>query len=141
MKIHKLIILIISIVTIQSAYSQQSADSLLHDNIYRHYRMYVPPAYANQTNLPLVFNLHGRGSNNIEQQFYSKMNEVADTSGFIICYPQSTKFNNVNVWNSGFDPDATDDVGFIDALIDELLDKYNIDLNRVYTCDYVSCCI
>lgn len=130
MKILQLIIVIVFASLVQSTYSQHFVDSILHDNVYRHYRGYIPEAYANQTNLPLVFNLHGRGSNAIEQQFYSKMNEVADTSGFIVCYPDGIN----NVWNSGFDPDSTDDVGFIDVLIDEFLDKYNIDLNRVYSC-------
>jgi len=134
MKIGRLIVLITFIAIVQSVYSQEIADSIWHDNAYRHYILYIPPAYAAEANLPLVFNLHGRGSNSFEQKFYSKMNEVADTSGFMVCYPQSTSFNNVNIWNSGFDTTAVDDVGFIDALIDEFVADYDIDLNRVYSC-------
>lgn len=130
MKVYNFILSILFLFTVQNVYSQQYVDSLIHDNITRHYRLYIPPAFAEQSNLPLVFNLHGLGSNAFQQEFYSKMNEVADTAGFIICYPEGIN----NSWNSGFDLNGTDDVGFIDVLIDELLKNYNIDLNRVYSC-------
>ena len=130
MKMFKLIFPIIFLVITQSTNAQQIVDSLLHNNAYRYYRLYVPPTNAGQNNLPLVFNLHGLTSNAAQQEFYSRMNEVADTSAFIVCYPDGLN----NMWNSGFSPSGTDDVGFIDVLIDELANKYNIDLNRVYSC-------
>jgi len=130
MKIYKLITPILFLFFLQNAFGQQIVDSLMHNGLSRNYRLYIPAAYANQTNLPLVFNLHGLTSNALAQQFYSKMNEVADTAGFIVCYPNGID----NSWNSGFNPNGVDDVGFINALIDELSTQYNIDLNRVYTC-------
>lgn len=130
MRIFNFISLFAFLIIVQNVYGQQSVDSLLHDEAYRHYRLYIPPAFADEVNLPLVFNLHGLTSNAVQQEFYSKMNEVSDTAGFIVCYPDGLN----NMWNSGFNPNSTDDVGFIDVLIDELLDKYNIDLNRIYTC-------
>lgn len=130
MKVYNFVLSILFLIIVQNVYSQQYVDSLIHDDITRYYRLYIPPTFAEQSNLPLVFNLHGLGSNAFQQQFYSKMNEVADTAGFIICYPEGIN----NSWNSGFQPNGTDDVGFIDVLIDQLLEVYNIDLNRVYSC-------
>jgi len=81
MKVYNFILSILFLFTVQNVYSQQYVDSLIHDNITRHYRLYIPPAFAEQSNLPLVFNLHGLGSNAFQQEFYSKMNEVADSCG------------------------------------------------------------
>lgn len=134
MKINKLVLSFVLIFITQNIYGQFYADSLLHDNIYRHYRLYIPPTYADTVGLPLVFNIHGRGSTGAEQQFYSQMNNVADTTGFVVCYPNATSTGGVTLWNSGFDPNAVDDLGFINLLIDELLGKFSIDSSRIYSC-------
>lgn len=114
--------------------AQSVLDSLEVDDINRFYRVYVPEIAKDQDNVPLVFNLHGRGSDASQQEFYAVMNEVADTAGFIICYPESERFDDVKLWNSGFDPNWVDDVGFINALIDEIHKDYAINLNKVYSC-------
>lgn len=61
------------------------------------------------------------------------MNAVADTAGFLVCYPDGIN----SQWNSGFQAPyygGVDDVGFISVLIDSLASGYNIDLARVYSC-------
>ena len=59
------------------------------------------------------------------------MNPVADSAGFLVCYPNGV----ANAWNVGWGFNLpTDDVGFIDTLIDHLAADYNVDLNRVYSC-------
>ncbi len=116
--------------TIIATNGQSVLDSLVFDDINRFYRMYVPELVKDQSNVPLVFNLHGRGSNALQQEFYAVMNEVADTAGFIICYPDGIDM----VWNSGFDPNAQDDAGFINALIDEIYKDYAVNLDKVYSC-------
>jgi polyhydroxybutyrate depolymerase len=115
------------------AIKAQTIDSIYHGGVYRTYRLHVPAAYnpANQT--PLVFNLHGNGSNSLEQQLYSGMDAIADTAIFFTVYPDGIS----NTWNSGFNlpfNTGTDDVGFISALIDTINSIYNIDLHRVYSC-------
>ena len=106
--------------------------TLTHDGVERSYRLFIPP--ANTTGgaaLPLVFNLHGFGSNANQQEFYSGMNMVADTAGFFVCYPNGRS----NAWNVGWEFGSTaDDVGFISALIDELSANYDIDPQRIYSC-------
>ena len=41
-------------------------------------------------NAPLVLALHGYGSNGRNLQWYSGMNEAADTHGFAVAYPYGT---------------------------------------------------
>ncbi|MCB9292811.1 MAG: T9SS type A sorting domain-containing protein [Lewinellaceae bacterium] len=102
-----------------------------HDGLSRSYRLYIPPANASGEGLPLVFNFHGYGSNAFQQELYSGMNEVADTAGFFVCYPNGV----ASAWNVGWDFGSTaDDVGLTAALIDELSENYNIDPRRVYAC-------
>lgn len=105
--------------------------TLTHNGLARNYRLYIPPANAAGEALPLVFNFHGYGSNATQQQFYSGMDAVADTAGFFVCYPNGVS----NAWNVGWEFGSTaDDVGFTDALIDELSENYNIDPQRIYAC-------
>jgi polyhydroxybutyrate depolymerase len=103
------------------------------DGVTRYYRVFIPTSYNQQNKYPLVLNLHGNGSNSLEQQFYSEMDVVADTAGFIVVYPDGIN----NTWNSGFNSPYTsgvNDVGFIAALLDTLAAQYSIDQQRVYTC-------
>lgn len=93
-------------------------------------RIYVPPSYSAANPAPLVFNLHGYTSNAQQQEFYSEMNAVADTAGFIVVYPDGLNAT----WNSGLVPNAVNDVGFISVLIDSMQANYNIDPTRVYSC-------
>ncbi|MBK8562076.1 MAG: T9SS type A sorting domain-containing protein [Saprospiraceae bacterium] len=114
-----------------TAIAQTITGSVQHDGIERNYRLYVPANLPQGTPPPLVFNLHGFTSNAQQQELYAGMNAVADTAGFIICYPNSVG----SAWNIGVAGGSTaDDVGFIAALIDKFHAEHNIDLERVYSC-------
>jgi polyhydroxybutyrate depolymerase len=115
------------------AKAQTTVESLLHGGVQRSYRLHLPPNYTGATAVPLVFNLHGYTSNALQQEFYSGMNAIADTAGFILVFPDGLN----NSWNSGFQPPyygGTDDVSFLSVLIDSLQASYNIDPARVYSC-------
>lgn len=111
-------------------YGGTVVDSLTHDGTTRYYRLFIPDSISDTNNLPLVFNLHGLGSNAVQQEVYSQLNEVADTAGFMVCYPEGID----NAWNSGFLADGVDDSGFIGAVIDKLHEEHKINLNKVYSC-------
>ena len=99
-------------------FSQVQTDSFIFEGVLRDYIVFLPQNYNGVDKLPLVFNLHG-GSLNAQQQLdYSKMNEVADTAGFIVVYPNAV----FTAWSCGINLTAghVNDVGFIDALIDTL---------------------
>jgi polyhydroxybutyrate depolymerase len=98
------------------------------EGIDRAYKVHLPPDYTPDSLYPMVFNLHGLGSNAIEQQLYSGFDFVADTAGIVMVYPNGVD-NQWNVYGST----GPNDVGFISALIDTMAAHYSIDLNRVYS--------
>lgn len=101
--------------------------SFIYDGIERTYIVSLPENYDPGDDHPMVINMHGLGSNALEQQFYSGFDQVADTAGIVMVYPNGVD----NTWNI-FSTSGTDDVGFISALIDTMADGFSIDLNRVY---------
>ncbi len=139
----KIILLVLGIINLTFARAQTNrVDSILHEGIWRNYRLFFPAGFNTSTQYPLVFNLHGYGSNAYEQEIYSGFDVIADTAKVVVCYP-----NGINKsWNA-FDR-SPDDVRFIDTLITLLHNEYNINLNRVYStgmsnggfmCNYLAC--
>lgn len=98
------------------------------EGLQRSYKVHLPLDYDPDSLYPLVFNLHGLGSNAIEQQLYSGFDFVADTAGLITVYPNGVD----NTWNIN-QPSGINDVGFISALIDTMDANYSIDLSRVFS--------
>jgi len=117
------------------SFSQQTINaSISHDGIQRDYILYIPELYDGSTAVPLVLNFHGYGSNAAQQMFYGDFRDIADTEGFLLVHPEGTTFIGDQFWNVGFPGLSSniDDVGFTEALIDELATLYAIDLDRVY---------
>jgi polyhydroxybutyrate depolymerase len=118
-----------------SSFSQQTINaSITHDGIQRDYILYIPDLYDGNTAVPLVLNFHGYGSNAAQQMFYGDFRDIADTEGFLLVHPEGTTFIGDQFWNVGFPGLSSniDDVGFTEALIDELATLYAIDFDRVY---------
>ena len=118
-----------------SSSAQQTINaSITHDGIERDYILYVPEIYDGSTAVPLVLNFHGFGSGASQQMFYGDFRDIADTEGFILVHPEGTTLIGNQFWNVGFPglSSTIDDVGFTEALIDELATLYTIDLDRVY---------
>ena len=118
-----------------SSFAQQTINaSITHDGIQRNYILYIPELYDGSSDVPLVLNFHGFGSNANEQMFYGDFRDIADTEGFLLVHPEGTTFIGNQFWNVGFPglSSTVDDVGFTEALIDELATLYAIDLDRVY---------
>ena len=118
-------------------YSQETLnETLIHDGITREYTIHIPPGYDAENPVPLVFSLHGFTSNNAFHMLYTGFNNIADTANFIVVYPQGTlTAQGATHWNvGGFTAGSTtDDVGFFDALIDEVSSNYSINPDRVYS--------
>lgn len=108
--------------------------SITHDGMQRNYILYIPEIYDGSAAVPLVLNFHGYGSNAAQQMFYGDFRDIADTEGFLLVHPEGTILNGDQQWNVGFleNGNTTDDVGFTEALIDELANLYTINLDRVY---------
>ncbi len=95
--------------------------------------IFLPSNY--HENMPVVLNLHGYTDTAPWQMEYTEMNDVADTAGFIAVYPNAV-FPGFNSGITSLNLPEVDDIGFIAKLIDILLVKYDIDLNRVYCCGF-----
>ena len=104
--------------------------SFLFDGINRSWIVYLPAGYTQGDSLPLILALHGLTQTGQGIMQFSGFNLIADTGNFVVVYPNGIG----NAWNVGFSGGSTaDDVGFLSALIDTLHQRYNIDLNRVYS--------
>lgn len=108
-------------------------DSIISNSVYRKFRLYVPSSYSSSISVPLLFNLHGLGSNASQQQLYGNFMPIADTAKFLIVHPEGTAPFGSQYFNAGFGFGAND-VLFMSDLIDSLQLLYNIDEERVYSC-------
>ena len=120
------------------SYAQNQTGSFEFEGRTRDYIVSLPDNFSDTTNFPLVIYLHSYGWTAQQGMDYTLMNLVADTSGFIVVFPNAVDRR----WNSGIgenpdwpDPDV-DDVGFINALIDTLSNHYSINLKRIYACGF-----
>lgn len=121
----KTLLTIAALITFLFSFSQEF--TLIHDGLTRTYRLHTPTGYNADSLYPFVINMHGLGSNAFEQEIYTAFNNVADSAGIVVAYPNG--FNET--WNVS-SATGTDDVGFISALIDTIDFQYSIDLDRVY---------
>jgi polyhydroxybutyrate depolymerase len=114
-------------------------ESLIHDNLERTFHIHIPSSYDKSVPLSLVIALHGRGGNGESMILVTRkgFDKLSEKEGFIMVYPDGIELN----WNDGrMDEEANDrahrenidDVGFISALIDSMINNYNIDPKRVY---------
>ena len=133
MKYTTVILLIVGFVFSSSAQQIINA-SITHDGMERDYIIYVPEIYDGSKAVPLILNFHGFGSSASQQMFYGDFRDIADTEGFLLVHPEGTTLIGNQFWNVGFPgiSSTIDDVGFTEALIDELATLYTIDLDRVY---------
>jgi polyhydroxybutyrate depolymerase len=116
-------------------YAQAQEGSFQFDGQTRDYIVFLPQKF--QPDMPVVFNLHGYRCNANWQMEYTLMNDVADTAGFLVVYPNAVYpgFNSGSTNTEIPYPDV-DDVGFISALIDTIKALYNVDMSHIYCCGY-----
>jgi polyhydroxybutyrate depolymerase len=128
-----LVFVVLLFVSQSILHAEIERDSFDFDGRLRNYMVYLPTNYTGTINFPLVIHLHSGGWTAQQDMNYIKLNQVADSCGFIVVYPSAID----KAWNSGGRPAPdVDDVGFINALIDIISDRYRIDLERIYACGY-----
>jgi len=118
------------------AMGEDISDNFSYDGLTRSYLLHIPPQHNGIDSLPLVIALHGYGSYCTGFMNYIQMNTKGDTEGFLVCYPNGTGSEN-RAWNAGMCCTDTsgpevDDVGFISALIDTIMEGYVVDTFRIY---------
>jgi len=93
--------------------------------LHRSYRLGVPASYRADQPAPLVLNLHGSGSNALEQSIYSRLPVAGERRGYLVVTPDAIDAN----WD--LQGHGRDDQ-FLMGLLDHLEGSYCIDLDRVY---------
>lgn len=92
----------------------------------RAYLLHVPEGYDRSALPPLVLAFHSRPATPREMELISGLSEKADQEGFVVAYPEGVgrSFNT--------ETNSPDDVGFVGALIDEIMRTWGTDPDRVY---------
>jgi polyhydroxybutyrate depolymerase len=125
------VVLSISVVAIKIwPQAALSKESFVFDGLTRTYLVHVPSSYDDNMPTSLVIVLHGYTGTAEGMETLTGFTVKSDKEGFIVVYPQGLEQR----WNVGFGSLKfnTDDVGFIDELINRLEQKYAIDPNRIY---------
>ena len=116
------------------------AQILLHGGETREYVLYVPDSYDGIAAVPILFNFHGYGGNASLYMMETDMRSLAESETFILVYPQGSLLNGSPHWNpslpSNENKSDADDLGFIEALVNEISIDYRIDMKRIYACGY-----
>lgn len=100
-------------------------NEILVNNIIRHYSVNIPSGYDQNFSYPLMFAFHGMGMNG---ESFKRYNDFTETIGneAVIVYPDA--IGNLPAW----DINATQDLDFFDAMLDELSEGLCIDRARIF---------
>ncbi|MBA4387171.1 MAG: hypothetical protein C0404_04260 [Verrucomicrobia bacterium] len=138
--------------TLQSATNVHSAKPGDHNftiktgGLDRHYTVHVPRGYNGRTPVPVVVMLHGGGGSGRAAAVETGWDVKADDIGFIAVFPEalppdparSNSFaRNPQLWNDGSErfyrgQKKVDDVGFLNAMLDEISARFAVDARRVF---------
>jgi polyhydroxybutyrate depolymerase len=102
--------------------------SIVVSGVTRSYRLYTPARLDASRRIPLVIVLHGASGNAARVELRYHWDQLAATKQFFVVYPQGIDDH----WNPYLVAGASDDVGFISALLNELLRMLPVDARRVY---------
>lgn len=125
---------------------QRQARTITHNSINRYYELDVSSKSIETfgNGIPLIVCLHGGGAQPSAVRFESRFDELMEENGeFMVAYPRGTTnaFASNYFWNDGrrFDDNSiptADDVGFINAVVDQIAGEFDVDLDHVYLCGY-----
>ncbi|MES2684101.1 MAG: PHB depolymerase family esterase [Pseudomonadota bacterium] len=107
-----------------------SHGKLAQDGVQRSYRLFIPQGLKRDSPVPLVVALHGGlGTGDLFAK-QTGFDAVAQAEGLITVYPDGLG----KVWNAGrcCGGSQSDDVGFIKALVADLMTRLPIDAQRVF---------
>jgi polyhydroxybutyrate depolymerase len=113
--------------------SVRAEDPLLEikvGNVTRTYYVHLPKNADVSKSLPVVFAFHGGGAQASSMSKIGPFSSVADKEDFIAVYPEGIGKH----WNDGRETVVyqVDDLGFVRAMIDDLIKRYHVDTHRIY---------
>jgi polyhydroxybutyrate depolymerase len=111
-----------------------SARTVMSGQLERAYLLIVPRSYDGRTPLPALLAFHGSGSSAEEQLALARLEAAADQHDLLVVAPRAaaTRGDGALAWNVPPDPLQPDDVAFVAALLDHLVDAACLDTARVY---------
>jgi len=92
---------------------------------------YVPPGVSASTPLPVVFDIHGLGSNMAQQEAVTQFEALAASAHFVVLTP-----NGLDAHWDTINQRPNSDVDFLMALLDRTEREMCIDTARVYSTGY-----
>ena len=119
-----------------TAAESQTTSEIAVEGVQREYRLSVPDADSGVT-LPIVMAFHGgnEGHHSFPQQ--NSFEALVQEQGVIMVYPHAKLvLPNEGAWQLNTSDSSTQDIDFIEALIDELSTNYCVDSNRIYATGY-----
>lgn len=113
--------------------------SLTVNNTSRQYDLFLPSSYEYTSSLPVIIDLHGYTSDAEEQREISNFTTLAETKSIVMVWPEASATGASCVvpgvsgkyWNADLGG-STDDVAFIEALIDKVIADHKADPKRIY---------
>ena len=124
----------------EGCYSNTNSQTIVHDGMNREYILYVPNSYDETSAIPILFNFHGFGGSASQFIQEADMRAEAELNSFILVYPQGSCLDGSSHWNpcpiDGDNKSSADDLGFVDAMVNEISSQYNLDMERIYAAGY-----
>ncbi|MBC7850426.1 MAG: phospholipase [Chitinophagaceae bacterium] len=116
------------------------SESIVVDGLTRTYTVNLPPDYYDHDSYSLVLAFHGGGGDAVQFESTSRLSEKANSSKFIVVYPNGVKSDGplkAQTWNAGGCCDYAvqqniNDVKFVSMLIDKLTTSFKINSKKVY---------
>jgi polyhydroxybutyrate depolymerase len=110
---------------------------LIVDGMERSYLLHVPSDLAADQPVPLVFIFHGFSGTGESMAITTGFDDLADTYGFLVVYPNGTGPVGATSWNAGgccgyAESNNLDEAAFVRQIISDLQTGARVDPKRIY---------
>ena len=119
-----------------AAAESQTLAEIMVNGVRRQYRLSVPRADAGVA-LPVLMAFHGGSGRDYPFPQQREFEELVETEGVIAVYPLAELVPpNEGEWQLNTSESSTQDIAFVEALLDDLSARYCVDSNRIYATGY-----
>jgi polyhydroxybutyrate depolymerase len=107
----------------------------------RTYLLHMPPGFGSPGALPVVFVFHGFAQSGETARQYTGFDEIADSAGFVVVYPNGT--GSKPSWNAGgccgyAVIEEVDDAAFVRHILSDVGAVTSIDPKRIYATGFAN---
>lgn len=119
-----------------AAAESQTLAEIMVNGVRRQYRLSVPRADAGVA-LPVLMAFHGGSGRDYPFPQQREFEELVEAEGVIAVYPLAELVPpNEGEWQLNTSESSTQDIAFVEALIDDLSARYCVDSSRIYATGY-----